>query len=448
MNALQEELGELLVPVADKDIPILLESFQARLCSILGAAASILYVADATDAELYVFEVGSGLAGTPTPTRFRSGEGFLGQVVKEKRMLYERFPSDVWGEPATSALMEVPEINIYAVPLIYQEQVEGVWCIAADKGLEPLLKTTDWQELQYKWAAYIHSLRSRRYIQSLLEQSQVQNQELITREEELRQNLEELAVTQEEMRRAQQLLARQSERQNFIIDLFTIMATAHQANFRSLSKIFLAQTVQYFHAQAGAALLREEESWTASALWTGKRDANTLPDVWHIPADVIDTLDQSRQIACYSAREIGLATDTSYWLLLPYYTVSGLMGIIALSFAEPYPVESEGHKDLLHIPIAYFTAYERVVEANASTQVAIDTIARASEAQIATAPITTPLNELPWLSEIPLLQREHYINGLHEAMTHQNPLWIPPTEISRKEMIIITDKVLYRMKWT
>lgn len=442
-----QELGEILVPVPDNDLPALLEAFQAQLCATIGAAASLLYVADATEPELYAFEVGSGLAGTPSPTRFRKGEGFLGQVVKEKRMLSERFPSDVWGEPATSALMEIPEVHIYAVPLIYQDQVEGVWCIASEKDLAPLLADTDWRDLQYKWAAYIQSFRSRRYIQSLLEQSQVQNQELITREEELRQNLEELAVTQEEMRRAQHLLAHQSERQNFIIDLFTIMATAHQANFRSLSKIFLAQTVQYFHAQAGVALLREGDTWVRLAAWAGKKDADTFPKVWHIPPIITETLSNSRNITSYSARELGIESDASYWLLLPYYTVNGLAGIVALSFPDPYPVESEGHKDLLHIPIAYFTAHERVTEADKATQAAIEVIARASEAQISIEPLATPLETLPWLSEIPMVQREHYISALREAINSQTLFWIPPAEISPKELVIIGETTFRRMKW-
>lgn len=446
MNPLHE-LGELLVPISDKDVPVLLETFQAHLCSTIGAAASILYIADATDAELYAFEVGSGLAGPPTPTRFRKGEGFLGQVVKEKRILYERFPSDVWGEPATSALIEVPEINIYAVPLIYQEQVEGVWCIAADKDLEPLLKTTDWQELQYKWAAYIHSLRSRRYIQSLLEQSQVQNQELITREEELRQNLEELAVTQEEMRRAQQLLAQQSERQTFIIDLFTLMAAADQGNFRSLSRIFLAQTVQYFHAEMGVALLRNDSEWNLLFKWSGKKDAPESLSDWHIPSIISEAFEHKRQPACYFAAEVGLEADNRYWLLLPYYTVKGLAGLIGLAFSEPFPIETEGHNDLMHIPIAYFSAYERVQKSITATQATLQLIAEASEAQTSTVPIEAPLETLPWLSEIPLVQRETYIAALREGMKQQRPFWVPPTEVARKEIIFITDKLLYRLKW-
>lgn len=443
-----KSLEALLVPVVDSELSALLEAFQARTCAALGIAASILYIGDAIDSALYRFEVGSGLARSPEPLHFRNGEGFLGQVVKEKRILAERFPSSVWGDPATSALVELPEVNIFAVPLIYQEQVEGVWCIAADRDITATLQQIEWQDLLYKWAAYIQSIRSRRYIQALLEQSQVQNQELITREEELRQNLEELAVTQEEMRRAQQLLARQSERQNFIIDLFTLMAAADQGNLRSLSRIFLAQTVQYFHAQAGVALLREEKQWETLSKWTGKREDIAIPLTWLIPPAIIQAMENTRQAGSYFAAEIGLETNTHYWLLLPYYTVKGLTGFIGLAFSEPFPLEVEGHKDLLHIPIAYFSAYERVQKISADTQAALQLIAEASEAQITSVSIDTPLEAVPWLSEIPLVQRESYITALREGINQQKPLWIPPAEVARKEMIVITDKVLYRMKWT
>ncbi|MCS7297626.1 MAG: hypothetical protein NZ611_05375 [Bacteroidia bacterium] len=447
-----EGIEGLLVPVSEAELPMVLESLQARLCAVLSASASLLYVADALDPTLYRFEVGASLARKPIPEYFRSGEGFLGQVVKEKSPFVERFPTSLFGELASSALVEVSEITIVAIPLLYQDQVEGLWCIAAPELVIDTFKHPHWQDVLYKWAAYLQSIRSRRSIQTLLEQSQVQNQELITREEELRQNLEELAVTQEEMRRAQQLLARQSERQNFIIDLFTLMAAANPANLRSLSRIFLAQLLQYFRAKVAAVLLREENRWKALFTWTTKDVGFAFPSAgWEISPSLMAALEAARQPTSSSTAELGLLPDQSYyWLILPYYTVQGLQGLIVLAFSEPYPLMEEGGrggKDLLHIPIAYFSAYERVREGSTTTQAALELIAQVSGAQSAVESIETPLEELSWLNDIPLVQREAYISALKEAIHRQVSLWTPPTQIASRELVVIGDKYLYRLRW-
>lgn len=444
---LKQSLEEYLVPVPEAQLVSHLEAFQARLCVELSVPASLLYIADATQNNLYKFEVGAGLAHLPSPDVFRTGEGFFGQAVLEKRPLTERLAGSALGNPAASALVDIPEVQIHAIPLIYQEQVEGLWCVAADKDILSILSESYWEDLLYKWAAYLQSIRSRRYIQALLEQSQVQNQELITREEELRQNLEELAVTQEEMRRAQQLLAHQSERQNFIIDLFTIMAPALTTNFASLSRIFLAQTVQYFHAEAGALLSMEGQVWRPLFFWRSKKSDTDFPSIWHIPTSITEALNQTRQPACYSGGDLGIPADKHYWLLLPYYTTQGVGGLLALAFEAPYPLETENHKDLLHIPIAYFTAYERTQRAVSSVENLLNLIAQVSNGQLSTLPTDTPAESLPWLTEIPLVQRETYLAAFREAVEAGQPFWIPPEEISQKELIVLSDRVLHRLKW-
>ncbi|MCX7764836.1 MAG: hypothetical protein N2253_08100 [Bacteroidia bacterium] len=441
------ELEELLVPVADEELPQLLEHFQAELCAYLRAAASLLYTEDPLQQGFFQYEVGSGLAHAPTPSRFSKGEGFLGEAVKEKTILTERLPSQVLGNPGASALIEAPEVSVIAVPLIYQDRVEGLWCIASEQDLSATLSQEEWQDFLYRWAAYLQSIRTRRYIQALLEQTQIQNQELITREEELRQNLEELAVTQEEMKRAQQLLSKQSERQNFIIDLFTLMATARMSNFRSLSRIFLAQIHQYFRAEHTAAFVREEDGWRLLSQWIGKKAHLQLPPKWMPNASILEGLEKNRYPACYSDADLGFSTGDYYWLLMPYYIVSGLYGMILMAFPEPYPIETEGHKEFLQIPIAYFTAYDRYQEESKAALQTLELIARVSQARIQKEAVETPIENLPWLSEIPLVQREAYLSAFREALKQQSGLWIPPENISNKELIFFTEKAFYRLKW-
>lgn len=335
-----EPLDSLLVPVPEEKVKEVLEVVQARLCAHLHAGASLLYIGDAIDPELYVFETGAGVVEPPIPTKFSIGEGFLGQVVKEKRPLSERVSTQMLGHSVSTALLQNTEIFISAIPLLYQEQVEGVWCIASEGDILSTLAEPTWQDFLYKWAAYLQTLRSRRYIQSLLEKTQIQNQELITREEELRQNLEELAVTQEEMRRAQQLLSKQRDSQNFIIDLFTLMAAAVPHNLRSISRIFLAQLSQYFHGEGAALLYHTDKGWHTLFSWSSKRAGISFPTQWNIPSAILEGLERSRQAGCYSAADLGIEGDKNYWLVIPYFTPTGLSGMTLMAFSEPFAMTS------------------------------------------------------------------------------------------------------------
>ncbi|MCX7651478.1 MAG: hypothetical protein N2200_01220 [Bacteroidia bacterium] len=443
-----DALDGLLVPVPEERLQDVLETIQAKLCTNLNAGASLLYICDAVNHELYIYETGSGISGAPIPERFTSEEGFLGQVVKERRALSERFSTKSLGNLVSSSLIQDTEINISAVPLLYQDQVEGVWCIASEGDVLSTLSQPVWQDFLYKWAAYLQSIRSRRYIQALLEKSQVQNQELITREEELRQNLEELAVTQEEMHRAQQLLAKQTDNQNFVIDLFTLMAAAIPANLRSLSRIFLAQLTQYFHGEGSVILFREDTHWRTLFSWIGKKSNLSFPADWSLPPSTEVGLEQSRKAGCYSASDLGLSQDEHYWVIIPYYTSTGLTGLILIAFLEPFPITAYDSKSFLHIGIAYFTAYERVMQTVKATLEDIEMIAKASQAQVSIADINAPIESLPWLTEIPLVQRESYIASLKEALQKEIPLWLPPESVATKELLIINDQFLQRMKWS
>ncbi len=444
-----QELEDFLVPVLEEELPFLWQRLLEHLSRLLQAPASLLYLADPTGYTHFRYEAGVGLAHSPQPTAFTRGEGFLGQAVYEKAVLVQTFPAAVLGASWLSALVEVEEVSLVAIPLLYQGQVEGLWVLASTAPKAPsLLQEADWKAFLEKWAAYLHSLRSRRYIQALLEQTQVQNQELLTREEELRQNLEELAVTQEEMRRAQQLLAERARWQEFAIDLFALMAgSAVPARFDSVARIFLAQLGQYVGAQASAALLPTEESITLLYSWKPRKSEFEPPARWALSDHLLATLNSQRACTTATPREVGLTAGPAHWVLAPYFTPKGLEGLLAVGFAETAPLEPEAARAYNWLAIAFFSAYERIRTQIAQYTRLIQAIAHLTGASLQKVDLSRFPEKLPWTP--PEADQTAYWESFQKALENREAFWVPPSEHSpARELVILRGKeTALRLTW-
>lgn len=215
--------------------------------------------------------------------------------------------------------------------------MEGLWVLAGDSPtLLDTLQSPEWQELLYKTATYLQSVRARRSIQALLEQSQLQNQELISREEELRQNLEELSVTQEEMRRTQKLLEERAYWQNVLNDLAGLLFQniASLPVFRSLSRIFVAQLAKHLEARALALVHWEGEKGQTLVSWASKKSPIALPETWTLPPDLIQTLSRQNKEIVVPASEIGLSGEHVDCIVSPYLTPKRLEGLLLVIGSE------------------------------------------------------------------------------------------------------------------
>ncbi|MCX7980256.1 MAG: hypothetical protein N3A68_04310 [Bacteroidia bacterium] len=448
MEALQA-LEEYLVPVPEEALKVLFEGLQERLCAQLRVPVSLLYIGDPTEKDLYRFEASAGLSGEPTPAAFRIGEGFLGQAIQEKKPLTQTLPAELLGTRTLSPLVEVEETTLIAIPLIYQDSVEGLWVLAApQESLLDTLSTSEWKDFLYRWAAYLQSVRSRRYIQALLEQSQIQNQELISREEELRQNLEELAVTQEEMRRTQQLLAEKTRWQDFVIDLFTLLTGTSNARFSSTARIFLAQLGQYVNATATIAVKITEKVGHTLYSWTSRKIAFTPPEEWPLPETLLETLWSSRNCTTLSSQELNLTEGPPFWIVAPYFLPQGVGGLLLIGYPEPVPLEAEAARAFLHAAIGLFSSYERVLANYAIKHLIMEKVAQLTRASLQEVPRKLiEKGDIPWLSELPLVQRELYAEALQKALRENLSVWLAPAEIASKEIVLFLGPSILRVKW-
>lgn len=141
------------------------------------------------------------------------GQGLAGQAYLEKRHIYLLDIPDNYVN-ITSGLGEAPPKAILIMPLVVNEEVQGIFEIASFRAYEPF-EIEFVRELSEALASFISVNRINDRTKVLLEESQQQAEEMRSQEEEMRQNMEELAATQEEMqRKEQEYVARIEELEN------------------------------------------------------------------------------------------------------------------------------------------------------------------------------------------------------------------------------------------
>lgn len=130
------------------------------------------------------------------------GEGLIGQCYLERAPVYMTdLPPDY--VTVTSGLGQTTPRSLLVVPLLIEDQVEGVLELAAFHAFteaEQLLVTN----ISVIIASYLSTLRHQQRTTHLLEELQEKSGKLSAQEEELRQNLEEMQATHEEMRRREE----------------------------------------------------------------------------------------------------------------------------------------------------------------------------------------------------------------------------------------------------
>lgn len=132
------------------------------------------------------------------------GQGLTGQVVRDRDKI---FLTDVPAEYMNikSGLGEARPSCVLIVPLIINENIEGVLEMASFQMIEPY-QIEFVERLAENIASIINSKRVNLRTRELLESSQKTTQELQRREEETRQNMEEMIATQESQRQKEKEL--------------------------------------------------------------------------------------------------------------------------------------------------------------------------------------------------------------------------------------------------
>jgi hypothetical protein len=446
-----KELSTYLIPVEEEQFQPLQTQLLQRLCQVHRLPAAILYLSDAEEGSRFQYEASSGLSADPTPQTFRTGEGLLGQAALEKRPLTERIPAHQLLSPTLSPLVELDAVFLYAIPLLYQDQVQGLLVLVTNESTDSLLESPEWREFLSEWGTYLQSVRSRRYIQTLLEKTQIQNQELATREEELRQNLEELSVTQEEMRRTQELLTERSRWQELVIDLFALTASATAFEGGSLMRVFLAQASRFMEAQGGLALWKDPDknTYRIVAQWLSKSVEFLWPEHWTLQEDLLKRLERERKAVSAVSQEILSEGEPALagWLVAPYFEPKGLGGLLLFGFSEVQPLRPEVESALRSLAIAFFSAIERTHRGfSRDFPALLGAFAEIGGGQVTFLPAeAVQKGDVPWLQEVPLVQRDAYLAALQTMLT-KGGLWRPPSDIPVREIGLASFQGLWLLR--
>ncbi len=127
------------------------------------------------------------------------GEGLIGQTYLEKKYVYlTNIPKNYIN--ITSGLGKTTPRSLLIMPLIINEEVEGVLELASFREFQPY-EIDFIQTLSENIAATLRNGRVSAQTKVLLEESQQQAEEMQAQEEEMRQNMEELQATQEQSER-------------------------------------------------------------------------------------------------------------------------------------------------------------------------------------------------------------------------------------------------------
>ena len=125
------------------------------------------------------------------------GEGMVGQCYQEGQTIYMNDVPDDY-ITITSGLGTANPRAILIVPMVYNDRVEGVIELASFEDFLPY-QVSFVEKLGEMLGSSVSAIKRNTFTEKLLAESQTKSQSLGQQEEELRQNLEELHATQEEM---------------------------------------------------------------------------------------------------------------------------------------------------------------------------------------------------------------------------------------------------------
>ena len=193
------EIGNLLRGDINDDFYQKLTSSMVNFMKINQAG---IYVVEEDDNEEKLIELKSCYAfdrNKSITKKIEIGEGLVGQCYLERERIFLKEVPPTYIN-ITSGLGDATPTCILIVPLIHEENVEGIIELASFQVLHDH-EIEFVEKLAESLASYVASNRINVKTKELLERFQQQSEELRAQEEEMRQNMEEMQATQEEIHR-------------------------------------------------------------------------------------------------------------------------------------------------------------------------------------------------------------------------------------------------------
>lgn len=183
-----------------KETQIMYDNLISNIVKYINGNQGGLYVIDENKNEEQVIKLVSCYAYNRKKyeeKEIKIGQGLLGQTYLEAQTLVlKSIPHDY--VTITSGMGEATPNNLLIIPLKVNESVEALLEVASFNELEPF-HVEFLEKLGEGIASTISAIKADQKTKGLLEKLQIQTGEMSTQEEDMRQNMEELQATQEEM---------------------------------------------------------------------------------------------------------------------------------------------------------------------------------------------------------------------------------------------------------
>lgn len=224
------------------ELEALSQTFLSKLAPLLEACHAVFYVRDDNEQKNEpVFKLIASYAFKERKhihNKFGLGEGLIGQAALEKSpILLTNVPPDYI--QARSGLGEAPPLNIYVLPVIYNDHVNAVVEIASFKPFTSIQQALVGEITEYL-GIILENINGRIQLAQMFEESQAQLEEIQTQSEELQSQQEELRRANEELEEQTEALRQSKD------EMMTQQEELEQANaeLRDKAKILEAQNKQ------------------------------------------------------------------------------------------------------------------------------------------------------------------------------------------------------------
>jgi HAMP domain-containing protein/CheY-like chemotaxis protein/signal transduction histidine kinase len=110
-----------------RDLVTLGNTLLAEFAPLVNAHQGVIYIVDYEDGQRYLKQLASyaDVRESPSPRRFRFGEGFVGEcAVQRQRLLLARIPQD--SIRMGSGLVEAQPRNVIVLPVLYEGEIKAV----------------------------------------------------------------------------------------------------------------------------------------------------------------------------------------------------------------------------------------------------------------------------------------------------------------------------------
>ncbi|WP_196493790.1 response regulator [Ornithinibacillus caprae] len=195
-----------------KSVETLLETFLSKVIPLVNGSHAVFYVKEELDHEQEpVFKLRASYAFQERKhmtNEIHLGEGLIGQAALEKTpIILSHVPSDYVS--IKSGLGEAPPLNLYVVPILFENDVKAVLEIASFESFSESERSVI-EELSSDLGIMLESVIGRYKLAKALEESQTLMEEIQAQSEELQTQQDELKTTNEELEQ-QTIALRESE---------------------------------------------------------------------------------------------------------------------------------------------------------------------------------------------------------------------------------------------